>query len=154
MPQSNREKLKFDTELMGVLVDLRMFVDMKGTAPEIAYRNGIYQTLDPDTVYTKKVDGWEFGYRLIDLGNGFYRRRIFVMCEQKLDTVPDEQKEPVVNTVFEVFLDKGAGEVSIEPISEFTVRIEQDFMPMLLIEKNPNLVSKGPLITPKKETVH
>lgn len=145
MPKSNREKLDFDPRITAGLMDLRMFVDNINRAPDIMMRHGIFQQIDKDTVMTKTIDGWEFGYKLEDNGV-MLKRKIFVKCEQPLAEVLDEEKDPVVQAVFSVFFDTGQGTPEIEIISDFSLMFTQSVMPLLMVERNPNLVSKGPLI--------
>ena len=49
-----------------------------------------------------------------------------------LRTVPEADKDPIMNVVFDTMLDEGTPATSIEVIAEDCVMITQDFVPMLL----------------------
>ena len=141
----NRTFLKLDKTAVTMLMDLFAFVNNLNKAPDLALRGGIYKELADADVYTQNFDGWEVGYKIEDHGLHL-KRKIFVKCEQPLKEIPDDQKNPVIAAVFEVFLEKGQSLPQIEQISEFCVMIQQDVIPLLMVERNPKLVSKGPLI--------
>jgi len=122
--------------------DLRNFVENINKAPVMAVRNGIFQSLDKDKIYTHKVDEWEVGYGLKDLGE-VMQRMICIKCDQKLSEVTEKEREPVVNGILDVFLDRGVGMLDSAQISEYEIRFSQTFQPMFLVEKNPNIVVPG-----------
>jgi hypothetical protein len=124
--------------------ELRNFVENLNKAPNIALRGGSFKGLDPNAVYTNKVDGWEVGYRLKDLGVSMLRE-IFIKSDQKLEDIPEKEREPIVNGILDVFIDMGQGEVTAGQISPFALKFSQTFVPMCLVNTNPNLVSIGSL---------
>lgn len=138
----NRKIPKLDKTAMLKLMDLRMFVDTVNRTPDLALRGGIYREIDKAEVFVQSFDGWEVGYKLEDHGV-FMKRKVFIKCEQHLDEIPDDQKDPVFNAVMEVFIDRGQSLPEIEPIAPDAVLIQQNFMPLVQVERNPNLVSKG-----------
>ena len=141
----HRRFIKLDDRAIQMMVDLFTFVNTLGKTPDLALRGGVYRQIADAEVHTQSFDGWEVGYKIEDLGM-VWRRKIFLKCEQPLAEIPEDQKNPVMAAVFEVFLEKGQGPPEIEQISEFCVLVAQDVMPLLMTEMNPNLVSKGPLI--------
>jgi len=122
--------------------DLRNFVDNINKAPAMAFRNGIYQEIDKDKLYTHRVDSWMVGYGLKDLGD-VMQKMIAIKCDQKLKEVTEKEREPVINGILDVFLDRGVGELDCCQINEYEIRFSQTFQPMFLVEKNPNIVTPG-----------
>lgn len=145
MKKLNRTNLKIDNEALNKLLDLRHFVENANNRSAISLKKGVFAKYDEVTLFVTNMSGWEIGYEIQD-HDLFIRKRIFIKCEQKLDEVPDNEKDPIFVAVMECFLDRGQALPDIEPISEFAVLIEQDVMPLLLTEKNPRLISKGRLI--------
>lgn len=142
--QPNRKYIGLDQTAIQQLTDLFYFVNNLNKTPDLALRGGVYKELSKADVFTCSFDGWEVGYKIEDMGITI-RRKIFLKCEQPLEEVPDKQKDPILATVFEVFLEKGQGMPAVSQISEFAVMVQQDVIPLLMTELNPNLVSKGPL---------
>jgi hypothetical protein len=125
-----------DKTLIPRLMDLRSWVDNINRAPDLAMRGGAFKGLDQTQVFTTSCSGWEFGYRIIDLG-ATMRRRVFIKnTEQNIEEIPNEEIEPIMVAVFEVFLDKGVPANRFEPISADAFVLEQDFIPLLLTKRD------------------
>jgi len=134
-----------DKRAISALEDLRDGVENFNRMPSLALRGGLYRGMDKESIFTTTVDGWIIGYRLKDLGLKMLREIFVKIPGERLDSIPDEQKNPVISAVFNVFLDFGQGEATIDPIAMDTVKITQTFVPMYLVEKNPNIVVPGAL---------
>jgi len=85
----------------------------------------------PGQVMTSKKDGWEFGCKIEDLGITM-RRKVFIKAEQPLAEIPEKDKDPVINVVMDVMLDRGQPATAIEVISSDCIMIVQDFVPILM----------------------
>jgi len=139
----NRSYLKLDQQACDAMMDLFMFVNNINQAPDLAIRGGVYKKIAEADVFTVKFNGWVVGYKLED-HNIFFRRKIFLNCEQPLRTVPEEQKDPVLGALMDIFLEKGQSLPSITYTDETALVVQQDVIPFVMTEKNPHLVSKGP----------
>jgi len=84
---------------------------------------------------TSKSQGWEFGCKVEDLGICM-RRKIFVKAEQPFSEIPEAEKAPIMNVVFDEMLDAGQPAQSIEAIAPDCVMIVQDFVPILLQKRD------------------
>lgn len=138
MKTLNRKSLKFDLGSIPKMVELRHFVESLNANPDIALRSGVFKGLEKDQVFSRKVDGWEVGFKLDDHVL-YMTRKVFVKCEQPLVEVPDKEKDSMIGAVLEVFMDKGQNVPNIEQIAADAVLITQDFMPLLQVESNPHL---------------
>ena len=121
------------------LSNLKFMVENINQGADIALRDGTYKKLDPADVYTTSIDGWVFGYKLLDHADmpGFFTRRIFVKSPgYMIKKIPDTDKNPVLFSVFETFLEQGQGTPLIEQISTDCMMIEQTFQPLLLAKKS------------------
>lgn len=136
-----------DQTAIGRLLELFVFVNNINKTPDLALRGGVYKEIAKADIFTQSFDGWEVGYKLEDHGM-FMRRKIYFKCQQPLDEVPHEQADPVFTAVLDVFLEKGQDIPIVTQISPFAVLVEQDVIPLLMVEKNPRLLSKGQLIGP------
>jgi hypothetical protein len=139
----NRKALKIDDTATQKLADLFYFVNNINKTPDLALRGGVYREIAKADVFSTSFDGWEVGYKLEDYGV-FFRRKIFLKCEQPLKEVPHKQINPIMAAVMETFLESGQDMPKLEQISEFAVLLQQDVIPILLTERKPNLVSLGP----------
>lgn len=120
----NNKALKFAESLRPLLTDLRW-----------AAHNPNVIGATPGQVMTSKREGWEFGCKVED-HDVFMRRKVFVKAEQPWATIPEADKDPIMNTVFDVMLDQGTPATSIEIIAPDSVMVVQDFVPILLQKTN------------------
>lgn len=114
------KKLTFADKFRPLLADLRW-----------AAHNPNVTGAAPGSVLTSKSEGWEFGCKIEDHGV-FCRRKVFVKAEQAFETIPEKEKDPVINVVMDVMLDSGTPATSIEAIAPDCIMIVQDFVPILL----------------------
>lgn len=89
-----------------------------------------------DHVHTFKHKGFEFGYKVRDLGNGVLLRKVFLKTpDHDLDTVSKNELEPVVNLLFEVFVDMHTpSEPSIDQISFDCLMMSQKVLDVNFVE--------------------
>ena len=138
-----------DKRIKAELESLRHFVDNFNITPKIALRPGspteeTYRQLDAGQVFTTKIDGWEFGYKLEEFPT-FFRRKVYVkVLGHKISEVPEEERKAVVTAVFDATLDR-ASTIEIEQIADDCLLIWQDFMPIFLHEHQPGVVVPGKL---------
>lgn len=128
--------IKADKKLIPVLQDLRWMVENINKLPDITKRGGKFSGIDPNMVYTTKVDGWEFGYKLEDHGLHMTRKIFIKNLEAKFSEIPDKEKDPVMIAVFDTMLDRGMPGTEIVPIAEDCIMITQDFVPLVLTKSD------------------
>ena len=136
LPRDERIKIE--------LTALRHFVDNFNVTPKIALRAGdTYKQLAQAEIFTTRLDGWMFGYKLEEYPT-FFKRKIYVKCmDGKLSEVPEPERQAVVTSVFEACLDIAQGEVEIHLTDPNTLLITQEFSPIFLTEQSPGLVVPG-----------
>lgn len=136
LPRDERVKIE--------LTALRHFVDNFNATTKIALRAGdTFKQLSQAEVYTTKMNGWEFGYKLEEYPT-FFKRKVYIKClEGKIAEVPEQERTAVVTSVFEACLDIGQGEVEIHLIEPSCLLITQEFSPIFLEEKNPRVLVPG-----------
>lgn len=134
--------LKLDKSAIPKMVELRQFVEALNSNPDISLRSGVFKGLDKTQVFTRKLDGWEVGFKVEDHGL-FCTRKVFIKCEQPLSEVPDKDKDSMFAAALDAFLDRGQSVPDIEQIAINAVMVTQNFMPLIQMELNPRLVSKG-----------
>ena len=124
---------KTTAKLVGSLRDLRDMVENISQQPDIALRGGVYREMAKADVFTTKVDGCEFGYKIEDCGLHM-RRKVFIQWPgYKLEEIPPEQQEPYMVAAFEVLLDRGQSMPEVDVINNGKCFLfTQDFMPLLL----------------------
>jgi hypothetical protein len=138
----HRSFIERDTKLKDRLKDLRAIVETINKLPDMALRGGVFKQLAKTDIFTAHIDGILVGYKLDDLGI-FMRRRIYLEFPgYKLPEIPENQKDPVMAAIFDVFLDYGMQipEIDIQREGE-VVMIQQHFLPLMLV-KDP-LLKKG-----------
>lgn len=123
-------KVKIDKILLQKLLNLKDFVENLSRQPDIALRDGIYKELAKTDIMTITHDNWVIGYKVISQAISDLRR-IFVKIEgYKLSEIPDEQSNPIMAAIFDVFLDRRQEAPSIEMIAPDALRIEQVCIPL------------------------
>lgn len=137
--------LPLDKKIQAKLEDLRHFVENFNVIPKISLRGEqTYRELKQDEIYTTKVDGWEFGYKLEEFANGMFRRKIYVKVPgYRLEDVEEEERKAIMIAVFNACLDQGQGMVDVQQTNLDTLLITQDFQPIFLHEWSPNLIVPG-----------
>jgi hypothetical protein len=138
---NNRTILRPDHRLMEVCEGLRNMVENVNRIPDISLRNGGYKTLDKTSVFTAKCDGVTIGYKLEEHAT-FMRRKVFIKVPgYKIEDISDKEREAIMVAVMESFLDQQQGLPEIAQIAPDCMLIQQDFLPLYLIERKPNLVT-------------
>ena len=133
--------LNADANLQEACEGLRDHVDNINQAPALALRNGVYRGIDKRAIQTVKVSGVEIGYRLQD-HKTFMRRQIFIKVPgYKIDDLTHAEREKIITAVFNVFLVPGANLPEIAHIAPDCMLLQQDVVPLILVERNPNVRS-------------
>lgn len=126
--------------LKALCAGLREFVENINRTPDLALRGGIYQGIDKGAVQTVRWDGWVIGYKLEDHALHM-RRKVFVKTPgYSIGEVAEAEREEIMSAICDAFVDP-VSVPEIEQIASDCLLIVQDFIPVLLVEKNPNLVS-------------
>lgn len=134
----HRSFVKQDKRLKEELKNLRSFVETINRTPDLALRGGVYKEIAHAQIFTLCMDGVEVGYKVEEHGLWF-KRKIFVKFPgYKFDEIPDEQRDPIVMSVFAAMLDRGQRPHEIEIIDNGNcLLVEQEFMPLTLVyDKN------------------
>lgn len=133
-----------DQNVIGALTELRQHTENINSQPSLIFKNGVYRGRDKDEVQTVVLPGWEFGYRVKDLGNGVMQRRVFIKCrDEKLSDIPDAQLNPILIAVFETCIDIAEGFPDMEYVADDCILMTQNFMPVFLVENNSLVVPGG-----------
>lgn len=146
--------------LRGALEELRETVENINRLPDITMQDGgVYKPIDPDKIYTLGMDGMAYGYKVKDLGAGFFARYIFVRCQgQPIAEMADDELQPILEAVFSAMLDPqhGPGQIYtrgntpygdswrgiyVPKLDNNTICVTQLFLVAYLVNRNPNLVS-------------
>ena len=123
-------KVKIDEILFEKLVNLKALVENLSKEPDIALRGGVYKEMAKVDIMTVTHDNWTIGYKVIP-GLISNLNRIFVKVEgYKLEEIPSIQSNPVMVTIFDVFLDRHQEAPSIQMIAPDALRIEQVSTPL------------------------
>ena len=133
-----------DERVLTELTALRHFVDNFNVTPKIALRAGdTFKQLSEAEVFTTKLDGWEFGYKLEEYPT-FFKRKVYIKClEGRIGDVPELERKAVVTSVFEACIDIGQGLVEVDLIAPDCLLVTQEFSPIFLKEKSPRVVVPG-----------
>lgn len=130
-------RIKIDKILFEKLLNLKELVENLSKQPDIALRGGVYKELSEADVHVVKHDNWEIGYKVIP-GAISNINRIFVKCnDYKFREIKEAEKNQVMVTVFDVFLDKSQESPLIQMINDSTFKIEQVVTP--LCSRIPNM---------------
>ena len=120
MKKPSNKALQFAESFRPLLKDVRFAADNPNVTGAV-----------PGSVMMAKQDGWQFGCKVED-HDLFMRRKVFVKAEQPFSTIPESEKDPIMNVVMDEMLDPGTPATSIEAIAPDCVMIVQDFVPLLL----------------------
>jgi hypothetical protein len=135
MERNDRRKrlLPTSAELKIKCAELRRIVEHPNQDGKIMLKTGVTVERDPKVIMTTKVDGIEIGYRVIPSSplelNAYFDREIFIRIPgYKFSDLQEDEREKLMSTVFECFIEAQQGKPHIEPIKEDCVLIRQRFM--------------------------
>lgn len=123
-------KVKIDKTLVQKLLNLKDFVENLSRQPDIALRGGVYRELAKVDIMTITHDNWIIGYKVIPQGISDLRRIFIKVKGYKLSEIPEEQSNPIMIAIFDVFLDRQQEIPNIELISQNAFKIEQVHGPL------------------------
>lgn len=89
----------------------------------------------PGQVMVTKMDGWEFGCKVEEIGLDTFRRKVFVRASQPFSEIPDKEKDPIMSVVFDVMFDKSCPVLFIDDVKYINPSLlvfSQMFIPILL----------------------
>lgn len=137
----NNRILKADTKVQEALKALCQFVDNLKVSPNVGLRGETYRMIDPKKIQTVAVDGLVFGYRL-ESHAVFIRRIVFIKVPgYRVEDISEDERARIMTAVFNVFIVPGAGIPEVQQINHDAIRVTQDIVPMVLVEREPGLVS-------------
>lgn len=135
---------KRDEKAISAMQDLRHFVENFNKLPALSQRGGTFRMLCPTDIFTVSFDGFVIGYRVKDC-IVCMRRQVFIRTPgYSIGDIPPEQRDPVINAICDVFLDR-ASPPELVILGPEQVRIDQDFVPFFQIEGNTGIVTPGKL---------
>jgi hypothetical protein len=79
-----------------------------------------------------KMDGWEFGCKVEEIGLDTFRRKVFIRPDQPFNTIPKRERDSIMSVVFDVMLDKSAPADELQVLAPNCLMICQMFLPILL----------------------
>lgn len=124
------ETIKPDKVLIQKLLNLKELVDNLSRQPDIALRGGVYKDLSEADIMTITHDNWIIGYKVTPQAISDIRR-IFIKVEgYNLAEIPEEQSNPIMIAIFDVFLDRRQEAPNIEMIARDALKIEQVCIPL------------------------
>lgn len=151
---NRRKAVKMDKTVLSACESIRDFVENLNASPDVALRGGTYKALDPTAPYGVKVNGFEIMYKIIDKpSQQKVTRQVAIIAEQPFREIGDEQLEPVLGAVYEAFFDKGQSDIKDEMPAPNHMIFSQEFLPMVLVEKSPGLVSISNMPTVNKKPI-
>lgn len=127
--------------------DIRYKVEHPNEDSDIIMQQGVYKQKDPRRALTAKLDGVVIGYQVIDPCpleiNPVMIRNVFVKFPgYTIKEIPDHQLKPIMFAIFEEMFDQQQGEIKVSQTDRDTIKLTQTFMISMIVNKNPNLVSK------------
>jgi hypothetical protein len=133
--------IEINQPITEALKELRYDVEHINRFGSIGFRSKV---LDDGLVSTITVDGFTFGYKLIDLDNGFMMREIMVRPSDGsgIGLHGYEEINRVIPPVFEAFFTEGYTDIDIRTIQGCLV-FRQKFQISFLFERNPNIIVPG-----------
>ncbi len=137
----NNTVLRPDTKLQEACESLRDYVDNINKSPLIVAGIGGVHARNAQDIKTVHVDGVEIGYRILEFTT-FIRREIFIKVPNyHINDLSKQDREKIMAAVFNVFLVPGADKPEIKQIAPDCMRLRQNIIPMVLVERNPRLRS-------------
>ncbi|MFX0114192.1 MAG: hypothetical protein ACFFB3_06565 [Candidatus Hodarchaeota archaeon] len=123
-------KVKPIKELFEKLLHLKELVENLSRQPDIALRGGVYKEIAIADIMTVKHDNWVIGYKVIPSLIS-ETRRIWIKVEgYKLSEIPDIEANPIMVTIFDVFLDRQQEAPVIIDMFNDAIKIEQVCVPL------------------------
>lgn len=105
----SRKIFKVDPRLREALMDLQQFVEHVIDNPaDIALRGGVYKEIERADLFTVTLDNLEVGYKIIRHSQDPLTeiRRVFVkLHDYKFDELTDDDKDPLMKAILDVFMD-------------------------------------------------
>ena len=130
-------------ELVQKMVALEQFVNNPNKRPVIALAGSTFQHRQEARTFGFKWHGWVVKYRLTDLGVAM-QKDVFVGLEDggRLTEVDRDESGGVLWAAINVFMEKGSAEPEVTTLKHGVV-MTQKFIPCVLTELNPNIVTPG-----------
>ncbi len=127
--------------LTQALKELRLRVENVNQQPAIALSGATFK--GANSVQTLSDGNWVFGYK-VEIGTLICKRSLFIKVKDyKFSEIPEDQKDEMMLTCFDVFFDQGEKIPEETPLSPNSILIEQEFMPGFWYERNPNIIVPG-----------
>lgn len=135
MSETERDILQGDADLQGACESLR------DHAQNLSRRGRTFLDTDRDKIWTVKVGGVEIGYRM-QVFNTYLNRQVFIKVPgYRIADLSNEEREKVMSAVFNVFVHQGSNVPSIDQVAQDTMLMQQQIVPMVLVERKPRLRS-------------
>ena len=137
--------MTIDKDFKEGLEELRHRVENPNALPSIHLVGSNYRQRDIRQTQTLKFPPWEIGYQVLqmpDMGGVFVRNIFFKLPGEKIDDLKNDDVDWILLHA-KVLMDEGQGPPVIDKINTDCMKISQYFMPLLRMEKNPNILVPG-----------
>jgi len=137
--------MKIDKDFKEGLEELRHRVENPNKLPSIHLVGNVYKQREIREIQMLTFPPWEIGYQVLpvpDMGGVFVRNIFFKLPGEKIDDLKDDDVDWILLHA-KVLIDEGQGPPVIQKINFDCMKISQHFMPLLRVEKNPNIVVPG-----------
>ena len=139
--EPNNRILESDERIKESCEALRDHVDNINQKPGVVLAGSVYRSREAEKINMVRIDGVEIGYRLQDHGR-YMRRQMFVKVPgYKIEDLSKQDRERIMTAIFDVFLIEGADVPGVAQVAPDCMLIEQDFVPLYLVEQSPGLVT-------------
>ena len=145
MSKRPKQKLTINGDFLEGLKELRHRVENPNKLPSIHLVGSVYKQRDIREVQMLKFPPWEIGYQVIpmpDMVGWFVRNIYFKIPGERVDDLKDFDVDWILLHA-KVLRDDGQGDLILSKIAPDCMKISQHFMPLLRVEKNPDLVVPG-----------
>jgi hypothetical protein len=134
--------MKEERDILQGAADLQAACEsLKDHGENIARHGRTFLDTDRDKVWTVKVGGVEVGYR-IQVFKTYLNRQVFIKVPgYRIADLSNEEREKIMSAVFNVFVHPGSNIPSVNGIKQDTILMQQQIIPMVLVERKPRLRS-------------
>lgn len=114
---------------------------LKDHAENLARTGRTFLDTDRDRIWTVKVGGVEVGYRL-QVFKTYLNRQVFIKVPgYRIADLSAEEREKIMSAIFNVFVHQGSNIPSIDQVAQDCMLLQQQIIPMILVERQPGLRS-------------
>jgi hypothetical protein len=114
---------------------------LKDHGDNIARSGRTFHPEDQAKIWTVKVGGVGIGYRL-QVFQTYLNRQVFIKVPgYRIADLNKDERAKIMSAVFNVFVHQGSNIPSVDQIAQDCMLLQQQIIPMVLVERQPGLVS-------------